>query len=639
MIRKMFRAMTAAHIGVLLDRTYHASGQFQWAREVLVNAREAGATRVEFGIEWQAVESKGVYRRMIADNGKGMTSDELEKFFNEYGGGGKTIGPLLENFGVGAKTSLLPWNRYGVVVISWVGGEAAMIWIEYDQDTNDYGLKVEEVERDDGSIGYEAVVDPYDDPIHGVDWANVKPDWIGDNGTVIVLLGNDPETDTVLGDPNREEGGTKALAGYLNRRFWKLDGGRMAASVIELGSTKKEAWPTRRPKAYNVTAGANSRPVKGAYSWITEPAYRGEADATLKRGTVILGEGVEVDWYLWHGRPQMWQYSGVQKGFIAVHHRDELYNVTSDLASYRTFRISEREVRDSLWLIIRAPDHDPVIKKGVFPTIDRNQLLWGTGERLPFNDWGQRFSDLLPEEILRALRELRRDEVHSIEDEAWRQRLMQKLASRRAFSKLRHEPKGVEKADNLTHFAEKREQSEESRPRPPAPPPTKRKRSRKRGAPNIAAIGTVHPAKPSKLTGDLPYCRTTVDSEAIERGMIAAYEAASPDNPGGLIHFYIAHPLIEGEVRYWQSLYSDHQAEAVRQEVIEVYREVIIARVAHSEDMRAHIDGKLVDDVEFGMRSPAALSIAMLGMIAEEALIGPRLAQKIGRKRKTVAAS
>ena len=636
MARKMFRPMTSTNVGVQLDRTYHASGQFQWARETLVNAKEAGATRVEFGIEWQAVERKGVYRRMIADNGKGMTPDELEKFFNEYGGGGKTIGPLLENFGVGAKTSLLPWNRYGVVVISWVGGEPSMIWIEHDPETNEYGLKLEEVELGDGSIGYEAVVNPYDDPDHGVDWEKIKPDWIAESGTVIVLLGDDPETDTVNGDPNRDESGTKTLAGYLNRRFWKLNGGRMSVSVIELGSVKKDAWPNSKPRAYSVTAGANSRPVKGAHSWITEPAYRGEAQATLKSGTVELDDGIAVDWYLWHGRPRMWQYSGVQKGFIAVHHRDELYNVTSELASYRTFRISEKEVRDSLWLIVRAPDHDPSTKKGVFPTIDRNQLLWGTGERLPFNSWGQQFSDLLPDEILRALRAVRRDELNSIEDEAWRKRLMQKLASRRAFAKFRHDAESADSAGELTHFAQERKRREEpTPPRPPRPDGTKRKRSRKRGKLNVASIGSIHAAREAKLTGDLPRCRKTTDPEAIEQGMIAAYQGSSADCPGGLVTFYVAHPLIEQEIGYWQSLYSDHQADDVRKEVIEAYSEVLIARIAHSEDMRAFIDGKMVDDDTVGMRSPAALSLSLLGMIAEEALIGPRLAQRIGRRRKS----
>src|SRR5687768_3655057 len=99
-----------------IERTYREGSQYQWVRECLVNAIEAKATKIEFGVEWQAVESKGIYRRVIADNGIGMTGEQMVGFFNTFGGSGKPIGGAHENFGVGAKTSLMPWNHYGVVV-------------------------------------------------------------------------------------------------------------------------------------------------------------------------------------------------------------------------------------------------------------------------------------------------------------------------------------------------------------------------------------------------------------------------------------------------------------------------------------------------------------------------------------------
>ena len=69
-----------------IDRTYRESGTFQWVRELYTNAIEAGANQIGFGIEWQAVEARGVYRRLIADNGCGMTEDELITFFNTLKG-------------------------------------------------------------------------------------------------------------------------------------------------------------------------------------------------------------------------------------------------------------------------------------------------------------------------------------------------------------------------------------------------------------------------------------------------------------------------------------------------------------------------------------------------------------------------
>src|SRR5215216_3179558 len=47
----------------IIECTYRESGSFQWVRETLINALQAKATRIEFGIEWQAVESRGVHRR------------------------------------------------------------------------------------------------------------------------------------------------------------------------------------------------------------------------------------------------------------------------------------------------------------------------------------------------------------------------------------------------------------------------------------------------------------------------------------------------------------------------------------------------------------------------------------------------
>src|SRR5215472_11631187 len=86
-----------------VNRMFEACGNYQWAREFLKNSLEAGATKVEFGIEWQAVAKWGVYRRTVADNGCGMNADELLKFFKTLGAGAKPIGGVHDNFGVGAK--------------------------------------------------------------------------------------------------------------------------------------------------------------------------------------------------------------------------------------------------------------------------------------------------------------------------------------------------------------------------------------------------------------------------------------------------------------------------------------------------------------------------------------------------------
>src|SRR5438105_2163100 len=137
------------------NRMFEACGGYQWAREFLKNSLEAGATRVEFGIEWQAVEKEGVYRRVIADNGCGMTRDELMLFFSTLGEGKKKIGGIHDNFGVGAKIASLPWNPEGVAVISYKNGHASMIQMQLDEDGAEYELTEFETEE-----GITHVIDP-----------------------------------------------------------------------------------------------------------------------------------------------------------------------------------------------------------------------------------------------------------------------------------------------------------------------------------------------------------------------------------------------------------------------------------------------------------------------------------------------
>ena len=204
-----------------VNRMFEACGPYQWAREFLKNAIEADATRVEFGIEWHAVEKLGVYRRTVADDGCGMDREELREFFSTLGTGKKKIGTVHDNFGVGAKIASLPWNPNGVVVISYKAGKASMIWIVLDEDTGDYELR--EFEDPDGSS--RVVVDPTEiawDDFDEIDWGSLKPKWINEHGTVIVLLGSDKAPDTVLGNPEAAEGDIKGLSVYLNSRFWDL---------------------------------------------------------------------------------------------------------------------------------------------------------------------------------------------------------------------------------------------------------------------------------------------------------------------------------------------------------------------------------------------------------------------------------
>src|SRR5215211_77308 len=142
-----------------IDRNYRDITQpGQWLRETFRNADEAEADNVHYGIEWQGVETQGVYRRYVADDGIGMDEADLGDFMLTYGGGGKPIGTEHENFGIGAKVALLPWNPAGLLVISYKSGQGYAMLMRGDE--REYGAAPWEAMDEDGEVVQAAVIDP-----------------------------------------------------------------------------------------------------------------------------------------------------------------------------------------------------------------------------------------------------------------------------------------------------------------------------------------------------------------------------------------------------------------------------------------------------------------------------------------------
>lgn len=635
--RSRFLPMKTAGTHHFIERTYREGGAYQWVREAVTNAREAGATRIDFGVEWQAVDNLGVYRRTIADNGRGMTAEELVEFFNTFGGGGKPIGGVHENFGVGAKTSLLPWNRYGLVVISWVEGEPAMIWVHQDLESEEFGLKVFEAE-DEGSddISLEAVVAPFLDEKHGCDWAAVRPDWITDHGTVLVLLGNDPEANTVLGDPTRDETDIKGISTYLNRRFWKIP--EVELYVDELRTADRTKWPRSEGEAHGVAPKVgydrrtNSRRILGAHHYITYPVESFKKGGLSAEGEVALNDRTVVQWYLWEGeRPAVQSYAAIG-GYIAALYNNELYDQTTHAATYRSFGVSEGSVRQRLWLVATPPALDDAGKHGVYPRTDRNALLLkggpSAGAPLPMTDWGAEFSDLMPGEILAAIRAARGAESESTGDNSWRDRLKERFGHLWRLTRLRLQKSG----DRRVSPSEPGTVSTPRRVRKPSRVVSERKGGGAgglSGAVNTGSQPGPAPARESRVAGGIPMYRR-VHAGDIESGMLASWQPHDPEYPEGVVLLNVDHPVLEAQIERWRAMYPDHHAEAVGDEVIRTYGEVIVAKVAHSEQLKGILPTVVIEDK---LRSTEALTMALLGLVAEEAVLATRIGGKFGRKR------
>lgn len=129
---------------VWLDREAKACDPLQYARELLVNARDAGATKLIFD-GWNDPSNNRTLMR-VSDNGLGMTQHELRHH-------GKTLhssGPGREtNFGVGGRLATLPHNPAGVI---WASAAMSDDYLEEsmiqlvrttDRHGHRYGLLIE----------------------------------------------------------------------------------------------------------------------------------------------------------------------------------------------------------------------------------------------------------------------------------------------------------------------------------------------------------------------------------------------------------------------------------------------------------------------------------------------------------------
>ena len=301
------------------------------------------------------------------------------------------------------------------------------------------------------------------------------------------------------------------------------------------------------------------------------------------------------------------------------------------MATYRSFGISEKAVRERLWLIARPPQFDDETQHGVYPRTDRNALLIRggprAGESLPWSDWAAEFSDVMPEEIRDAIREARAGEEGSITDESWRERLAERFGARWKIFKLVLSSRG-RVGLNPTQPGGTAKKGVTAR-RKKADPDSSGTVGGRGGQLSLGVGSGTRPARKAKVAGGVPTFRP-VRAADVEDGMIAVWSSNDPTHPEGVVLINYEHPVLEQQIHYWQSKYADQHAEAIAHDIIDVYGQIAVAKIAHSEHLKGVIPAPVIDK---DFRSPAALSMGLLGLMAEEAVIATRIGGKYGRSR------
>ncbi len=597
-----------------VNRMFEACGNYQWARELLRNALEAHARRIEFGIDWQAARGLGVWRRTVADDGSGMDRRELLRFFSTLGEGAKRIGGLHENFGVGAKIATLPWNPEGVVVLSYKRGKGAMIWIVLEPEAGDFELV--EFDTDDGKS---CVIEP--GVVDGYDWAEVKPDWIGAHGTVVVLLGSREHPHTLLGNTAGGEKGIKGLSIYLNSRFWDLT--QVEVRVDEL---RKAQVPPPPAEAAELRRGRGRRAIAGARHYLTDvPAAAGK----LRAGGVIpLADGrVAAEWYLWEGeRPEIETFAK-RGGYLAVRYGDELFHLTSHKAHFRWFGVIENQVQQNLTIVLEPQHYRPgKAPWGIHPDQSRNRLIFtGDGEKgveIPLSEWGFEFAQRMPDAILQAIRQARGGATGSVEDEEYRRRLQDRFGRRWT---VRLPIADAAQGEPATLTAAEAEVGGEPQPREEG-----RRRRRAKAAKQLAKRARPQGpdgAREREARVDVPRYRLAHRDEFEEPWHLALWAPHDPDGPTVLLN--VDSPILQEIVEHHQDQYADVYADEVAATVRQVFGEIATCKVAHSQKLTREIPE---EELDRDYRSEQALTMALMGLLAEETVIAQRLA-KYGRKR------
>jgi len=285
------------------------------------------------------------------------------------------------------------------------------------------------------------------------------------------------------------------------------------------------------------------------------------------------------------------------------------------------------------YLVARPPLSGEDGAYGVYMNTPRTSLLvMGSaraGEPLPIRDWAEEFSREIPEEIAKALREARGAGEPTYLDDTWRERLGERFGRLWRLDRIFTSRQGT---DGLTPSSGRAAPTAKTSGGPKAkrmatsPPPA---------SPNgDPVVGTEHgedPGQRRNVPGGVPEGRHVhEDAFPAERKYLAVWNAPTSEHPAGLVQVNADHPVLRKVVEYHSEQYAPHLYEEIEEKVLQVYVEVAVAKVAHSQFLRRMMNEDEVEE----LREPQVLTTALLGLISEEAVIGQRLGT-LGPKQRS----
>jgi hypothetical protein len=408
--------MEVANTGFMLDRLGQDCGPLQFLRELTQNSIEAiqqlpdKQGQIIWDVDWNRYDLTGIYKLACIDTGIGMTGEEMLEYINKLSSS-MHMQAFDANYGVGAKIAAATRNHAGLIYLSWKDGVGYMTHLWRDPLTGKYGLQ--QMQRPDGSFGHWARVDD-----------SIKPDVIEDHGTMVILLGNDLDTDTMQA-PKDAASPSRWVGKHLNTRYFRFPEDTMVRA--------RQGWEYPRS---NTDTNLLQR-VTGQESYLD--AHRESS------GSVPL-TGATARWWILKDEPALGQNSGyiASSGHIAALYKDELYEMLTARAGTARLQLFGVIFGYSRVVIYVEPDADPRIT----PNTARTALLLDN-EPVPWADWAAEFREQLPEEIQALMDAVTAGSSSSDHRQAIRERLRQ-IKELLKLSRYRRSPLGAETAEQST---------------------------------------------------------------------------------------------------------------------------------------------------------------------------------------------
>ncbi|MDB4278058.1 ATP-binding protein [Deltaproteobacteria bacterium] len=407
---------------VLLELAYANCKPFQHNRECFDNAVAAGATEVRIEPDFVYVSEcvrlgkTPVYRWSCWDNGVGMSKADLVYYMRTLYASSK-IHDKFNNFGIGARISLIVPNPYGVIYMSWQNGQGWMVQLGRNT-AGDYVL----IPWTDPDTGQEIEAIPTPEAYN----TDTDTGERRESGTLVIALGDGPECNTYSHFPGQKYHSGRVHTKTLNCRYWEIPEGvrvwSWEAPGINAADKKagrmfpdpvKDKWPvvrgrttfrkTNDPTSGKLSHGGSCRQVFGV-------ARHLDNSKRLDKGSVALPSGVLAHWFTYVGdripsgalRCNNANAYAEIPGVIGVTYKGEVYGTNRSDGRFKQFGVAHREARQRLAIMIELPENAPVVS-------DQSRSILRMSEDakpLPWSTWGKEFFQYMPPEVRRLIAEV-----------------------------------------------------------------------------------------------------------------------------------------------------------------------------------------------------------------------------------------